>query len=205
MLTESASQMADFSLLMQRTFSQVDVLGIHPSAVKHTLLSFLANAQAFEVPILPITWQSARNPLKMGGTSKIEEAQANSSTNVVFKCVKESEKREKTKAEIFQMLTTELVVLSHERIRAHENIVQLHGICWDISSDNIPWPVLLFRKADLGDLSDFMASHEGRALSIHQHAELGFDVCDAIVDMHSISQLNSFRGEIGNPTDPKIV
>ena len=175
------------SLLMQRTFSQVDVSGIHPSATKYNLLSFLANAQALEVPILPITWQSAQNALKIGGTSRIEEAQVNNSTNIVFKCVKESEKREKTEAEIFQMLTTELAVLSHERIRAHQNIVQLQGVCWDISLDRKAWPVLVFRKAGLGDLSDFMASQEGRALNIHQRAELGFDIGDAIVDMHSIS------------------
>ena len=175
------------SLLMQRTFSQVDVSGIQPSTTKHNLLAFLANAQALEVPILPLTWYSAQNSLKMGGTSRIEDAQANLLTKIVFKCVKESEKREKTEAEIFQMLTNELTVLSHERVRAHENIVQLQGICWDISLDRKAWPVLVFRKARLGDLSDFMASQEGRTLSIRQRAALGFDIGDAIVDMHSIS------------------
>lgn len=84
------------------------------------------------------------------------------------------------------MLTTELVLLSYERIRVYQNIVQLQGICWDISSDRMLWPVLVFRKANLGDLSDFIASQKGGALSIHQPAELGFDIRDAIVDMHSI-------------------
>ena len=97
----------------------------------------------------------------------IEEAQANASSNLGFKCIKESEKLEKSEAEIFQMLTTEILILGHERIRAHENIVQLKGISWDVSLNRKAWPVLVFEKASMGDLSDFMASQEGRAMSIH--------------------------------------
>ena len=187
MSTELAWQLADFSLPMQRAFSQVEVLGIQPSGTKYNLLSFLACAQALKVPILSKTWQSTQKAVRTGGTSRIEEAQVNASTNIVFKRIKESEKHEKSEAEIFQMLTTEIVVLAHERIRAHENIVQLQGIGWDISLDRKAWPVLIFEKSPLGDLSDFMASQKGRALSIHQRAELGLDIADAVVDMHSIS------------------
>lgn len=182
-----ASEMADFSILMQRNFSSVDTLGSHPAAAPDTFLSFLANAQALEVPILPITLQSAQKAIKIGGTARIEEAQANALTNVASKCIKESEKRERTEAEIFQLLTAELIVLGHERIRAHENVIQLQGICWDVTLDHGVWPVLVFRKSALGDLSDFMESKEERALNIHQRAELGFGIGDAIVDMHSIS------------------
>lgn len=148
------------------------------------LITFLATIQGLQVAILPITWQSARQPFGAGATSTINEALIDLQTSFAFKCVSEKQKREEPEARIFQALISEITVLGHPFIREHPNIVELQGISWDIPSNDEIWPVLVFEKTQLGDLYNFATSPVGRDLSVNERLELCVGVGTAIVDMH---------------------
>ena len=110
----------------------------------------------------------------------------NFGTSFAFKLITEASKSERPDEIIFQTVTNEVAVLAHPLVRRHPNIVQLQGICWDISdNDDKPWPVLVFEKFDLGDLSTFTESSLWRILVFSQCVKLCLDIGIALLDMHS--------------------
>jgi hypothetical protein len=158
--------------------------------VQCDLITFLAAVQAAQIDILPITWQSAREPVGEGGTSSIKEAPINLQTSFAFKCVKDETKgQQMIKTRIFQAFIREITVLSHPSIRRHPNIINLQGICWDIQSKDEIWPVLIFEKTQFGDLYNFMTLPVGRDLGMIERVKLCADVVSAIADMHENSRL----------------
>jgi hypothetical protein len=160
-----------------------------PVNTRYDLIAFLAVVQRVQVDILPITWQPARPPVGTGGASSIREALINSLISFAFKRVSDKQKRDKSEAIIFQALISEITVLGHPLIRKHPNIVELQGICWDVPSDHEVWPVLVFEKAQFGDLYNFGTSPVGTDLRIAERLKICVDVGTAIIDMHSNSRL----------------
>ena len=172
---------------MERFFSNVEPAFL-AVPMRRSFLAFLATVQALDIDILPITWQSAREPIGQGGTSKINQAPANTHMSLAFKQIKDKEKLEKTEEQIFHMVINELLVLGHPPIQAHPNIVRLQGICWDISSDNKVWPVLVFEKSPFDDLNSFATRQIGKGLGIRQRLKLCVDIGEALIYMHSHSK-----------------
>ncbi|KAL2038550.1 hypothetical protein N7G274_008597 [Stereocaulon virgatum] len=170
--------------LMERFSSRVSLSEIKGLRMTHGFLAFLTTAQALRVEFLPITWQSARKEIGKGGTSVINEALVNRQISFAFKRVRDDEKFEKSKGEIFQSLMDEITVLSHPWIRGHPNIAQLQGVCWDISDGNV-WPVLVFEKSQFGDLFEFARLPVGRELNLNERLELCIGIGKAVVHMHS--------------------
>lgn len=149
---------------------------------KCNFLSFLATAQALQIEFLPIVWDSAREVIGTGGTSRIHQALVNLDTSLAFK---NYHKRNKTEEQIFRTLINEITVLSQAFVREHANIAHLQGICWDISpNDDKPWPVLVFEKSHFGDLYHFVR-HGGRAMTMEDRLGLCLDIGRAVIDMHS--------------------
>ncbi|OCK78127.1 kinase-like protein, partial [Lepidopterella palustris CBS 459.81] len=149
------------------------------------LITFLAVVQKLQIDILPIRWQPERLPIGAGATGKINEALINLHTSFAFKCVSDRQKLDESEAKILQAFVSEIVVLGHPLIREHPNIAKLQGICWDISSDDKVWPVLVFEKTQYGDLYNFITLPVGRDLRIAERLKLCVDVGVAIMDMHS--------------------
>jgi serine/threonine protein kinase len=151
----------------------------------YDLITFLAVIQKLEINILPITWQSARQPIAFGGTSLINEALINLQTSFVFKCVSDEQKASTTEERIYQTIIDEIAILGHPTIRRHPNIVDLQGICWDVGNYHI-WPVLVFEKTHLGDMFTFLTSPLGRNLGTGDRLKLCVDIAVALRDMHAI-------------------
>ena len=151
-------------------------------------ISLLAICQWRGLDILGITWKSGLERVGRGATAHIHQLQINPQTTFAFKSVTPSSfgSDEYT---IFRTLMSELLVLGHPVIRDHANIVTLVGICWDITTSAIGedtvWPVLVYEKAEYGDLSQFMESEVGRELSIDQRLKLCIDVGTALMVMYS--------------------
>lgn len=173
---------------MKRPSSNVGLFRDPATPNRHNFLSVLATAQALGIEFLPITWQSAREQIGQGGTSRINQAPANIQMSLAFKLVKDDEKLKKTEAEIFQMLSNEITVLGHPSIQEHPNIAKLQGICWDISSDGRVWPALVFEKSQFDDLYSFARRSIGKELDIHHRLKLCVDIGEAITYMHSHSK-----------------
>lgn len=160
--------------------AQVDRADTEPDG--YNFLSFIATAQALDIEFLPLIWDAAREGVGIGGTSRINQTLLTRDTSFAFKIYRQ---KGRTEENVFRTLVTEIAVLSHRSVREHPNIAQLQGICWDISSsDDKPWPVLVFEKSHLGDLRHFV-KHGGREMKICERLRLGLDIGKAVMDMHS--------------------
>lgn len=144
-------------------------------------VSVLAAAQRLQIDFLPITWQAARGAVGVGGSSRTQQALINQQTSFVFKCVKEVQKDPMRERGTLQVIITEINIHGHPLIREHPNVARLEGICWDISADDMVWPVLVFQKSHLGDLHNFVK----RSLCVETRLKLCIDIAVAIRDIHS--------------------
>lgn len=162
---------------------------------EYDLIAFLAVVQMMKVAILPITWQPAQEAIGKGGSGSINQASINSQTSLAFKrvsdglkqklkCASSEQEQKRLRADIFRALINEITVLSHPKLRNHQNIVELQGICWDVE-DNEVWPVLVFEKAQFGDFENFLELPVARDLSSTEKLSLCIDVGIAFIDMHS--------------------
>ncbi|KAJ3486615.1 hypothetical protein NLG97_g6579 [Lecanicillium saksenae] len=146
-------------------------------------LSFLATAQALEIGFLAMAWD-ASGSFAAGGTSTIHQTLVNLDTNFAFKTYSEGTVAEE---QMFRMLITEITILRQPSVREHANLIQLQGICFDVSfKDNKPWPVLVFEKSPLGDLYRFTAN-EGWNMTLEDRLSFCADIGKAMADMHSNS------------------
>ena len=156
---------------------------IQAEVSEYDLITFLAVVQKVQVVIIPITWQSAPVEIARGARSTIYEAFINWQTNFALKCVSDRQKQKLLKTNSFRTLINEVTVLS--QLRGHRNIIELKGICWDVTTDDEVWPVLMFEKAPFGDLYDFLKRPVGRDLSFPERLSLCIDIGNAVIDMHS--------------------
>lgn len=153
------------------------------------LLSFLATAQALNVEILSITWDAARQHIGSGATSQIRESLVNLHTSFAFKRFHDVQLRTESQEEdIFRALTNEILVLGNRAVREHPNIVQLQGVCWDIDTNDRPWPVIALEKSQYGDLSTFATLPVGRKLTFQERVQICVDIGASVMDMHSNSE-----------------
>ena len=186
MWNEMDLQNFGFTAMMERFSSKVRLSKFEAPQGTYNFLSFLATAQALDVKILPISWNSAREEIGRGGTSMINQALANLQMSFAFKRVTDDERLERSEGEIYRSLINEMAVLSHRGIREHSNIVPLLGICWDTSDDTI-WPVLVFERSQFGDLFSFARTQVGRELDSNARLKLCIEIGKAVTDMHSQS------------------
>ncbi|KAF2659853.1 kinase-like protein [Lophiostoma macrostomum CBS 122681] len=85
----------------------------------------------------------------------------------------------------FRNLTSEVSVLCHPGIRYHPNIVELEAITWDFDERlGSAWPILIFEKAEEGDLATFLDTTRGRLLSIRKRLELCQDIAIGMLCLH---------------------
>jgi len=174
-----------------RTAASAEALATVAEPDKFNFLSFLATAQALQIEFLPLSWDAGREVIGTGVTSRIHQALVNIDTSFAFKAYhNKTDKQNKTEEQIFRTLINEVIVLSQNFVREHANIAELQGICWEISTDDRPWPILVFEKSHFGDLHHF-ATHGGRDMGTDERVRLCLDVGSAIMDMHTNSRLSS--------------
>jgi serine/threonine protein kinase len=154
-------------------------------AIIYNFISFLAVTQHRQIDFLPIAWQPALDSIGLGGTSEIHQSIITLQAKFAFKRIKHSERARWRDGIIFRTLLSEITVLSHPSIRAHPNIVKLLGICWDILHEGSVLPVLVFEKAQFGNLREFSTSEPGKCMSLENKLKLCSGIATAIRDMHS--------------------
>ena len=167
---------------MKRFFSNINLLQISNTFIKHNFLSFLATAQTLEIEFLPITWQSTRQKIEKSDIFKIHEVSANIRMSFAFKRIKDDEKSKNIET-IFQMFKNEIIVLNHSSIQKHSNIVKLQNICWDIFDDKI-WSILMFEKFQFDDLYSFATRSVEKKLNIYHRFKLCVEIENVITYMH---------------------
>lgn len=164
---------------------------LEDSDVPYNLITFLSAAQWRGVDILPISWHPAMDTAGRGFTSNIQQSVLNLAVTLVFKRYVPPE-READAFETYRALTCELCILGHPAIREHPNIVRLEGICWDVSSNDKVWPVLVFERTKHGNLATFLLSDVGKSAGVHTRVKICADVTRALAVMHSHSTVSKF-------------
>ncbi|EWC47291.1 hypothetical protein DRE_03410 [Drechslerella stenobrocha 248] len=151
------------------------------------LVDFLAVVQHRRIDLLPFQWEDGQN-LGMGGNAKISQGgnvKTSQGDNITFAFKRfQRETDYKAPHKAFQALLSEVYILGHPVVRQHPNINALQGVCWDVVYGQ-PWPVLVFKKTEYGDLKQFMTTPEGRALDFVDKINLCWDIGNAIKLMHT--------------------
>ena len=183
--------------------------------VSYGLITFLGVAQKLGVEFLPITWQPALDHIGRGATAEIREASMSLRASFAFKrpIFRSSFNSGELESRILPSLIAEMSILADPSIRRHPNMIQLEGICWEVlSADGEPVsrdkpiesgkggivPVLVFEKANHGDLSSFMMHSVGKELDFRDRLEIYTAIAKAIAAMHSISKLQSVFYDYGS-------
>lgn len=152
-------------------------------------IRLLSIALALDVHVLPLTWQPALEGLGEGATSEISQSPFNAEVSFAFKrfnILNPSTGLSEAKFRSLQYnaLVAEVAVLSCPAIDEHPNIACLQGVCWEVVSSEEIRPVLVFRKAEGGDLRQFLSSSFGSGLSLCDRQVLCGEIAKGLDIMH---------------------
>ena len=157
------------------------------------LISFLAVAHCHALDIAAITWQLPLGAVGKGATAKVNQSSLNLQWSLAFKRPVAAERSSELSQE-YRVLMSEIMVLCNAATRNHPNIVTLEGVCWDFHpKTGDVWPVLIFEKAQEGDLGEFMVSSAGRALNFQQRLQFCQDIAIALALLHRHGNLQFFQ------------
>lgn len=166
------------------------------------LITFIAVAQSVEVTFVDITWAQGLGSAGDGATASVQQSLSNASTSLAFKQFKSGHDDNY----IYKIMLAEILVLQHPPIRAAENIIDLHGVGWNVqrveyTGEERLIPVLVYENATrYGNLHAFMReicpaihdvtgeSRRFKAVSYGERLKLCIDLGKAIQTMHTCSE-----------------
>ena len=152
--------------------------------IPYDTTTFIATVSELEIDDFSFTWFSGMGELGRGKTAQIQQSVINLETDFAFKRFTFPGSGEPDEAQIIRAAMIEILALSHPALRDHQNVLKLHGVCWDISSSrNLFRPVLVVEKSSLGDLGRFM-SERGSAVDENARLEMCADVILAVANLH---------------------
>jgi len=169
----------DMDKATQRSTLARSIQGFH-----FDFISILALVETLAIDLLPIRWQPALNSIGQGGTAKVLQSPVDLQLSLAFKRPLESTVR-RPESGSFELLMSELLVLSNPATRYHPHLVMLEGICLEIDAEEgAVSPIFVFEKAREGDLHHFMSS-SGMHLGIQERLDLCKDIATAIQVLHA--------------------
>lgn len=155
------------------------------------LISFLGVVQGCGVELLPITWQPALSLLGVGVTSRVSQSQVHRQLSFAYKRMRATGLQDVGSA--YQYAISEVRALTMPRVRAHPNVVDLEGVCWEIIGTTAI-PVLVFPKAEYGNLRAFMESEPGQSLPLCGRKSLCVDIANALMVLHESGEQTVANG-----------
>ena len=167
---------------------------IEQLASPRDFLKFLGVVQQHEIDVFPITWHPALDTIGEGATAEIRAALIDLQTSYAFKRYIMSDNNEE---KLLLHLISEVSILGLESIRNHPNIIKLEGVAWDINNDGQVWPVLVFEKAEHGDLETFFASNPGKDLTFEERLDLCIHIGTALMVLSAHSKSYKFLIQSG--------
>jgi hypothetical protein len=151
------------------------------------LIGFLGLMQYFEVPVKAITWQPGLDQLGTGGTASVTQAAVSAKTSYAFKRMRQEKHLDKW--------VNEVMILGQLHNRPH--VSSIEACCLEILTDGKLFPVLVFKKADFGDLDSFMASKRGLALQDEDTLRLCRDIGLGLSHIHDSSKCKRCNSSSG--------
>lgn len=156
-----------------------------------------------DVPVLPLSYQGGRGILGRGLSGDIRQAGVDTTTILAFKQgVPLMRERDDDKHRDWSSLATEMAVLAHPAIQESQHIIQLLGVAFSIDTSTgkeaKAWPLLLTRRANLGNMELLLSSTE-RRLDGGLRWQLFVEVAEAV---HLLHACGKFRAVGDTPTQP---
>ncbi len=172
--------------------SHLNLLHLCASDSHVDLLAFLATAQVNRTDFLPIAWYPSYF-LGRGGYALLNQSPVKAELSYAFKRLGKHSQAPDENTKDFSSSISELIILKHRPIASHPNIINLEGICWEVTAgeDRI-LPVLVFEKATYGDLFHFRDTEEGKKLTVEQKVSLCAQILDALYTLHASRMLRLF-------------
>ena len=154
------------------------------------LITFLVAVQQRQIDFVPVTWQEGLGLIGQGGTAHISQAQVNNKISFAFKRALRDKFSgcDEDPSSIYEVLTVDILVLTHPAIRDHPNIVNLIGFCWEITDGNQVYPVIVLEKAVGGDLKGWATSLDAGIVSFEAKLGLCIDIANALQVLHNNSE-----------------
>ncbi|KAL8676142.1 MAG: hypothetical protein Q9186_007306, partial [Xanthomendoza sp. 1 TL-2023] len=156
-----------------------------PDSASHDdLLAVLSAVQAHEVDILPLVWYPSLS-LGQGGFALVAELPINQHESFAFKRLKIQGDDTDEQCQSFHAAIQELAILSDLDVARQPNIVTIEGVCWEVNPLN-PYisPVLVFEKADHGNLSLFRDSGTWEQVSLEGKLTISKQIAGAFCVLH---------------------
>ena len=154
----------------------------------HTdLISFLTAAQKCGVELLTTTWQPALESLGEGGTAEVSQSMVNRGLGFAYK--RSSHEDLDRLPGSFKHMVSEMVALESPRVRLHPNVVDMEGVCWEVRS-GVAVPVLVFPRAELGDLRVFMQTQHGLSLDFDARLQLCVGIAKGVATLHDSGRMS---------------
>jgi hypothetical protein len=153
----------------------------------HTDLVSLTVVQKCEAEFLPMTWQPAVESLGEGGTAEFSQSLVNRFLGFAYK--RTNDEYSNQHPGFYKHMISEVLALESPHVRAHPNVVDLEGIYWEVKN-GIALPVLVFPKAELGDLRSLMQSQQGSGLEFDARVSLCVDIAKGITALHDSGRMS---------------
>jgi serine/threonine protein kinase len=83
--------------------------------------------------------------------------------------------------QVFSSMAIELQILRDGDLRAHNNIVTLLGVCWQLDSEQQVLPVFVMEATEIGNLKVFLS---GRTLTLTEEVSFCIDIASGMSAIH---------------------
>jgi hypothetical protein len=155
---------------------------------QYDLAIFLSVIQKLDIEFLPVT-RNALEAFGHGGSADIHQAVVNIDTAFAFKHASRLFD-ERGEVDAYRALVSEVLVLGNPAVRDHPNVIDLEGICWEFDAKDLHLrPVLVFEKAQHGDLQRFLSTTEWNDSSFEMRLNLCVDIACAIMALHQCGMI----------------
>ena len=179
---------------------------IHPisyTTLEDSLISFLSYVKTLGLPILPVNKPDIRTVLGQGASFLVNGAEMpedyvdsvsqTSYPKGLIVALKRSVINDGMKDPIANRIVVifnELLTMLHPPLRAHPNIVKLHGVSFEVEGSGeheYAMPVLVVEVAELGNLAEVLETSrkEDRPLDFGQKLALCVDIAHGLEILHS--------------------
>lgn len=190
------------------------------TTVQDSLISTLSYIKTQNIPILPVTKPDIRTVLGQGASFLVNGCEVPrkyvdpvagtvfpQGMVVAFKRAILNRDMSDPIADRIRVIFNELFTMCHPPLRAHPNIVKLHGIGFETegpADSQNAMPVLIVECAELGNLAEVLetARKEDRALKFEEKISLCVDIAHGLEILHACGQ-RFFYQTLGFPT-PKV-
>jgi hypothetical protein len=189
--SQSGKRVLYSDVLFQTSLGPVQTTKV-PETDHSNFIYFCAEAQALGIDFLPITWQPHIGLRGIGGTSKIQQSLLSVDLSLAFKSIDigsvPGARQHQEFRTIYSLFRAEIQHMRDPRVLRCPHIMLVEGVCWNIDSvDGFVNPVLVYERAVLGDLYDYMTSGEGRSLDIETRIKICRDIAIGLETLHECS------------------